>query len=232
MFTKLSEKIISEMSARASDKDFKDFDLDDYRTAYWRAARTLANKYQIFEKVYSFVLSDIANDITGDIELNINDFRSETLVIVNSIELLKVEKHLKSIYQYCYYIEQINNKILFNYILDIPGYPDITIDSEQLFSGNIFKKSLNDEIVIFYNCLPEKEEFFDSEYMLNQYEEELLRLALTNLAELGMIKYANTEKENKYGLLYKLNSAVPKNNETYKKNKAFPIFRPFTFLNN
>ena len=227
--TKIASRIISEISARASDKDFRDFDLNDYKTVYWRSARELANKYQIFEKVFNFRLGDMTSDFNSDIILDIPDFRAETLVDVNGIQLLKVNKQLKSIHQYCYYLEVIDGNLIFNYILDIPGYPDITIDNEQLFNGDVARKNVDDEITIVYNILPEKEDFENSDYLLNQYEEELIKIALIKLAEIGMVKYANTEKQIKYEILYRVNS-TSRNNETYVKHKSFPIMKPFIFL--
>lgn len=237
----LSQKTISDIASRLNDSEFKDFGISDYYDEFKKANRQLARKYQIFTKVYSFNVSDLTDDLSSDIILDIPDFRTENAVYVNGYQLHKVSSDIKALFEYVYYLEFIDEEYHFNYVLskglllDEPGY-DITENMSKAMeekTREMFnKKNKDDQVVIIYDALPDGDDFLRSYYEIPQtYYDELVGLGLYYMAERGMIKYANTEKFNKYKTVYQLYQQTAKEKDKYpSKNKEFILIQPFSII--
>lgn len=237
----LSDKAISDITKKLNDPEFNEFDINDYYDEFKKANREIARKYQILTKVFSFKVSDVTDDFTSDIILNIDDLRAETAVYVNNYKLHKVSNEIKALYQYVYYLELIDNEYHFNYILnndvhyDEPGY-DITENMSKAMEEKVYnawkKKNSSDEVVIVYDALPNGEDFLYSYYEIPQtYYDELIELSLFNMAERGLIKYAKTDKEAKYANVYKLYKKTEQEKDKYvSKNKEFILIQPFKLI--
>lgn len=237
----LSEKVISDISSRIDDKEFKDFTLQDYYAEFTKANREIARKYQILTKTYNFTVSDLTDDLQSDIILDIPDFRVENYVYANGIQLAKVSADIKMLYEYVYYLEFIDNEYHFNYRLSaLPqdteeGY-NITENMSKALeekTDTIFgKKNSADEITIIYDALPDGEDFLKSFYEIpSSYYEELVDIAIHYISKRGMIKFSGTEKYKKYETAFKLTlQTATEKNKTAAKNKEFIKLKPYSII--
>lgn len=173
--------LVEEIALKCADSDYKDFDKNTYYHALYRATRTIAKRYSLFQKIYNFTLESLTDDIEKDVILELPDFKEEINVFVNESPLIKVATQIELTGQY--YLRTIENELHFNY--------------------SIVEKSLKDDITIIYNAYPHKES--DNEYYIpTKYEEELIRETLLYIAGLGVAKFKGDALE-KYKRILELN---------------------------
>lgn len=214
----VNSELLSEVLQRVDDIGFKDFDRGIYLNSIFRANRLVARKYHLFRKILSFTLSDMANDLSKDILLDIPDMKEAILVNVNGINLNKKDFQLiTGAESYSYYLARnTEGQYLFNYLLGNPVEQGLLIQSPEITEGmseqTVFTKdsqvdsagkSATDEITIVYEALPERD-YEESEFVIPQnYEEEQIELCVFHLAKLGIAKFKE-EKLEKYTRLYRL----------------------------
>lgn len=234
---KYLNKIINTVAQRLNDKDFEDFSFEDYVSQYQSASVELAKKYQVFIKGYQFKAGDATDDMQADIILDIPDFKNEVDVFVNDIQLLKVSRQIVPIYDFVYYLEKIDNELFFNYILKGTTLPEKNTfvyydsDNKDEFTRmtTSYKKNPNDEIYIVYEAIPDAEGILNSYYIFPEvYREELIKTLLVSISELGMIKFAASEKAIKYKSAYSLfKQDITKVDTKTAKFKDFIIIKPW-----
>ena len=178
----MKETVISEVSLLIDDLNYKDFPKHIYENAYYRATRTIAKKYEIFQKIESFILDSSISSIEQDCLLDLEDYLEEIQVSINKRKLHKTSNQITEIDTY--YIKRLEDSYYFNYY---------TVD-----------KSLKDNIVIMYKTIPEKTTYENGEfYIPHLYEEELIRETALYLIKIGISKF-NQEKLEKYSRIYQL----------------------------
>lgn len=240
------QEIISEIAERCGDIEFRDFDFQTYYKAFGRANRDIAKKYQILEKVITFTAGSVSNDQSADILLDIDDFKSEIYVNVNGFDLVKVNNKFQPNYKYCYYLDRVDNKWYFNYILEsgiIVGENVTNYDITEYMSKDMFQRFddgdisytaqrvATDEITIIYNCLPQVGSFLKSDFVIPQeYEEEQIRGTIIELAKIGIAKFIGSEeKSSKYEKLFRLYSRASEKDKFLGKNNSFIKIETFKF---
>jgi len=187
------DNLLKEIALRVDDINFDDFDQYVYRKALLVSQRKVAKRYKLVQRFFKFVShfdvnvtdEEITNPgDTEDILLPFTNFVSEYRVLINGIEYHKVSI-LKASSKYDYVLERNQNQILFNY----------------------WFRQEDDEVRIYYTSDINKEDSEVEEYeaiIPSQYKEEVIDLALMQIAKLGMVKFANTGKERKYDRLRQL----------------------------
>jgi hypothetical protein len=233
---------ISEIALRTNDTSFSDFNRSIYERALYRADREVAKKYEILQKVLSFQLSDMTNNLEDDMVLDVPDLKDVFLVTVNGNPLNKVSHAIYNHYSMCYYLEYRENQWLFNYALrlEVIGTEDLTnADITEFMSTGITErdavtpkptKSLTDKIVIQYTAMPNTNTEIGEFIIPDKYEEERIELALKYIAKLGITKFPpQSEKYQKYAGLFQL---LKNNSEIDKyiiKDNAWVAIQPFRF---
>ena len=211
------KELISEVAQMCDDIGFKDFNKGKYDNALYRANRKVARKYHLFQKLYTFTLSKVTNNLNADIMLDLPDMKEPILISVNGINLRKKDYQiLENKDMYCYYMfRQPDGTYLFNYSMGMPLENEVLLQNvdisaslnqgivDRVDTTNSFGKSSNDEIVILYESIPERD-FDESEYFIpSNYEEEQVEYAILHIAKLGIATY-HQEKGQKYAKIYKL----------------------------
>lgn len=177
------KEIISEIALRCDDVGFNDFPFNIYERAYERATRIIARKYNIFERVETFTLSEYTDSLTDDCILNLDNYDEDILVAVNDEVYDKVSHNAELTGQY--YLQRIEEELRFNYAR--------------------YEKALTDTITIVYRCLPTTS-FDEGEfYIPHRYEEEMINESVMYLAKLGIVKFKQ-EKSVKYQKLLQLSA--------------------------
>lgn len=203
------DRLISEIAVRCDDVRMQDFTKSEYERALHRANRVIAKRYSLFQKVYVFKLSDYTNDLTTDVILDLSDMKSESIVWVNDIKLVKKSNDLLQTWDInSYYLDYKNDEWHFNYLIS--------------------NKSFNDEITINYIALPNVDSD-ESEYIIpSNYEEEQIEEAMLYLSTIGMARFKE-DKLRKYERIYRLH----KNNDDYNKfnvpSREWVEIQPFKF---
>ncbi len=212
-----SLEILAEVCERCDDIGWKDFTKGKYLNAIYRANRLVARKYHLFRKIYQFTLSDITTDLTRDIEIDLPDMKEEFLVSVNDVNMRRKDNQLiqnRDIYSY-YLFRQKDGTYLFNYIngprlenitllptADISASLNVGLTDRDPDSNN-WGKSVGDNIVILYECIPERD-YDETEFVIPpNYEEEQIEYAVVHMAKLGIAKYQEV-KGRKYEKIYRL----------------------------
>src|SRR3972149_8745708 len=99
------KELISEVAQMCDDIGFKDFNKGKYDNALYRANRKVARKYHLFQKLYTFTLSKVTNNLNADIMLDLPDMKEPILISVNGINLRKKDYQiLENKDMYCYYM--------------------------------------------------------------------------------------------------------------------------------
>src|SRR5690606_38012655 len=189
--------LIAEIALECADPHFEDFGQEIYLEKLKRANRIIAKKYNINSKIYQFHLRDYTSNLDEDIELELEDFKAEFLVNVNGVDLKKVNDQLiPDRNQFCYYLELINYKWVFNYVLN--GWTDPNLDisaydiSEAMSIGVTEKvipesktgKKEDDEITILYTAIPNMDSDAADFTIPDNYQEEQIRYTLEAIARL------------------------------------------------
>lgn len=210
-----SNQLLSEISLRCGDPEFKDFEKQIYQRAVYRSNREIAKFYGILQKTYSFTLQDQITAIDDDIILDLPDMKAEFLVSVNGNELVKVANKLETQMRYCYYLEFREGTWYFNYTLgdnglvsgiDITGQDITETMSQSLYerieSSDVQStiKAFSDQITICYTIIPDLDTEVGDYDIPSKFEEEQVSRAVNYMAKLGTAKYPTdtTEKGLKY----------------------------------
>jgi len=189
-------RILSEMALRCGDVGWKDFHKDIYERCFLRASRRTARRYQILQRVYSFnsvIPVKETEDSTEVLErerqkpivLPLISFIAEYRISVNDVLYDKAELPEADKQQYALW--RSHNQILFNYT----------------------PRTLNDEVIIHYTSDINEEDYDIEEIepiIPSQYEEEVIGIGITELAKLGIAKYAGSERAEKYKEVLRLYS--------------------------
>lgn len=208
------KQLLSEIALRCGDSEFKDFEKQIYQRAIYRCNREIAKFYGIFQKTLQFTLSDMVNDAQEEIALNMTDFKSEFLVDVNGIELVKVANRILPEHKGVYYMEFREGTWYFNYTMgvdtsligvDISGQDITTTMSQSLFERieegleTQLNKNMDDVITICYNIIPDLESDVGEYDIPTKFEEEQIEKAMYYMGKLGIVKYPSQgEKNAKY----------------------------------
>jgi hypothetical protein len=190
----MDRNLISEIALRCDDISFRDFAFGIYEKCLLKASREVARRYHLIQRLYKFtfelnVSSDASNEeiqpIYEDIPVGIPSFVSEYHVKVNGQQFLK--ENLQKQVAGTYTLNRNQNQILFNY------YP----------------RTEQDEIHIYYTSDINEDDYDVEELMPiipSQYNEELISIGTMEIGKLGMVKFAGSEKGEKYGMAYKVNA--------------------------
>ena len=209
---------LSELCERCDDIGFKDFNKGKYLNGLYRANRLVARKYHLFQKLYELSPRDVATDLSADIRLDLSDMKEVILVSVNGVNLRKKDNQiLDNKDMYCYYMfRNPEGGYFFNYAMGMALEDQVWVQNADISAstsnlgltdrtdeGSVWGKASNDEVVILYESIPERD-YEKTEYVIpSNYEEEQLELAIVHMAKLGVAKF--TEKKlGKYSRLYKL----------------------------
>jgi len=191
----MDKRIISEVALRCNDTKFTDFQSSVYERALLRASRSVAKRYHLIQRESNFNI-DIPIGENGDedsvveekslidVVISLPSFTSEYKVIINNLEYTKV-KDITDDYQYTLYRDQ--NRIYFNY------QPRTKSDSVHIR----YTSDINEEDYDIEELEP---------IIPSQYEEELIKLTLVEIAKLGIVKFNESSEGGKYTNVLKLYS--------------------------
>lgn len=197
--------LLGEVAFRMDDSSFKDFPQNVYERALLRANRIVAKKYEILQKVYSFTLDALTEDIDKDCLIELEDFDKEILVAVNEVSLNKGGLELTEDNQYFLRI----------------------LDGQRYFNYRTAKKNLKDEIVIIYKILPTETDDRKTEFVIpDKYQEELIDEVLMYLSKIGMAKF-QAEKKQKYITIYNTTRKLEKIDQSVVENTQFATIKPY-----
>jgi len=186
------DSLIKELALRAGDINFNDFDKYVYRKCLLTGKRIVAKRYSLVQRLFQFDSHCQLNDNelespeqTKDIKLPLTNMISEYKVLINNEEYRKVsELNYESAFEYV--LTRNQNSILFNY----------------------WQRHETDNVKIYFTSDINKEDSDLEEYeaiIPSQYNEEVIAFSLVELAKLGIVKYANSEKgKAKYQALFQL----------------------------
>ena len=244
-----NNQLLSEVSLRCGDPEFKDFEKQIYQRGIYRSNREIAKFYGILQKSFQFTLQDMTNSVDSDIILDLPDMKAEYLVSVNGNELVKVANKLESQFRYAYYLEYKEGTWYFNYTLgdsglvtgiDITGQDITETMSQSLFerieAGNVVGtiKAMDDVITICYTIIPDLETDEGDYLVPSKYEEEQIDRAVNYMAKLGITKYPaeGTEKNLKYYRLYQLYKSEKKSDidKNLAKDREFVKITPWSVV--
>lgn len=239
----LIKSLISEVALRCGDPNFKEFDVNTYKRALYRANREIAKAYEIFKKILSFKLSDMVSNTNDDIRITIPDFKSEYLVKVNNYNLEKVGDEIQSQYRFAYYLELKDGELIFNYVLGGTLYTntiEVTgLDITEEMSKGFFEreestrdlnlgKSLQDEIVIGYTSIPDLESELGEYDIPERFQEEQIEKSIFLVAKLGIAKY--TDPESQVGNKYRNLLSLYKSEKTSDYDKLIAKDNPWVMI--
>lgn len=237
------DRLLSEVAVRCDDIRMNDFTSNEYERALHRANRIIAKRYSLLTKIWSFKLSEMSSNLNDDIELDITDMKSENIVWVNGIKLVKKSNDLADGWDaFSYYLDYRMNKWVFNYKLGIIGTPnnidttnmDITevmstaLTDRERTSNDESSKSLNDEIVISYTVIPNSETDEGDYIIPSNYEEEQIEEAIMYLARIGIARFKE-DKLRKYERIFKMHYKNDDYNKFNVPSREWIEFQPFKF---
>lgn len=245
----LIKSLISEVALRCGDPNFKEFDVNTYKRALYRANREIAKNYEIFKKILSFKLNEMVSNIDDDIRITIPDFKSEYMVRVNNYTLEKVTDEIQPQYRFAYYLEFKDGELFFNYVLggtllqntiEVTGL-DITTEMSQGFFEKEeavrdlnLGKGLQDEIVIGYVSIPDLESELGEYDIPERFQEEQIEKSIFLIAKLGIVKYTDPESQvgNKYRNLLSLYKSEKTSDydKAIAKDNAWIIIKPYSVI--
>lgn len=244
-----NNQLLSEVSLRCGDPEFKDFEKQIYQRAIYRSNREIAKFYGILQKVFQFTLRDMASILDNDIILDLPDMKAEYLVSVNGNELVKVANKLEPQYRFVYYLEYKDGMWHFNYTLgdnglisgiDITGQDITETMSQSLFERieasdvNSTIKAFEDVITICYTIIPDLDTD-EGDYLIpSKYEEEQIDRAVNYMAKLGITKYPveTTEKGQKYYRIYQMYKSEKRSDidKNLAKDREFVKITPWSVV--
>lgn len=197
--------LINEVALRLDDITYKDFTPNIYEKALFRSNRIIAKKYEILQKVYSFTLDSLTDDIEKDAVLELEDFHKEILVDINGKRFVKAGASLTDDNQY--YIR--------------------LVDGKRYFSYKCIGKKLTDEVSIVYTILPSETDDTKTEFIIpDKYQEELIEETIIYLSKIGMARF-QAEKKQKYIDLYKLADKTIKANPQTVEHTQFATIQTY-----
>lgn len=206
-----NQQLLSEISLRCGDPEFKDFEKQIYERAIYRCNREIAKHYGIFQKSMQFTLREMVGNVQEEIALNMPDFKSEYLVDVNGVELIKVANRIIPEQRGVYYMEFKEGTWYFNYSMGIDATDTgINISGQDItetMSQDLFErieegletnlnKSMDDEITICYNIIPDLESEIGEYDIPSKFEEEQIERAMYYMGKLGLVKYPGQNEKN------------------------------------
>lgn len=204
------DKLVNILAYRNGDTSFQEFSSQDYSTALFFAKRKVSKKYQISQRLYSFIIKNASD---ADITLPIESFISELKVTVNNINFEKVKDVKDEPKKNIYKIERTYNSLVFN----------------------CSPKTLGDEISIYYNSDITDDLFILEELepiIPTQYNEELISFSMQEISKVGLTKYSaveyKVEKFKNILRLYPTDENVP--DSTTSRNDAPIIVKLYNVL--
>jgi hypothetical protein len=218
-------RIIGIMSYRCNDSSFNDFPPTFYDEALLFSQRKVARKYQLLNRVYSFVAKAIDKDYSKYLELKIHSFTKETLVMINDQEYKRVD----NLFLYKEEVLEINPGLK-------ESIPVITEKNYELYFGtqnylfNYSPRTEEDNVSLFYTADITVDDY-DDESVLPiipaSYDEEVIKYGLLYICEPAIARFQGVKKE-KYLSIYKLNSSKTEpyefgEQETYPQLKIFKV---------
>lgn len=184
----MDKSIISEVALRVNDISYKDFDSSIYERCLLRASRKVAKRYQLIQRYYKFTSrisipkgedeqAYLEEKVKEVIKLAIPSFVSEYLVVINDMQYIKRDNI--RINENEYYFKRDHNSINFNYT----------------------PRTKEDIVEIHYTSDINEDDYDVQELepiIPSQYNEELIALAIVEVSKMGIVKFPNSEKGNKY----------------------------------
>lgn len=236
------DRLLSEVAVRCDDVKCVDFTKNEYGRALHRANRIIAKRYSLLVKVVSYKLSELTNDLTKDIELEVLDMKAENIVWVNDIRLTKRGNDLVDGWDYySYYLDYRMDKWYFNYKLGSTfGQSNVDVTNmditermstaltERDTSADDTGKSLTDQIVIQYTVIPDSETEEGDYIIPSLYEEEQIEEAILYLSKIGMARFKE-DKLKKYERLFKLHFKSDDYNKFNVPSREWVEIKPFIF---
>jgi len=182
--------LMNEIALRAGDSNFDDLQKNYYKKALLIAKRKVAKRYNLIQRLYTTEINIVGEEEitspneTEDVKLPMPNFVSEYQVLINDEPYTKADR-LTIESEKEYVLERNHNQILFNY----------------------WVRSEKDVVKIYFTSDINKEDFeleTEAPIIPSQYNEEVMSLALVEIAKFGIIKYSGSDKEARYVNLVKL----------------------------
>jgi len=221
LITNIDSKLIHRIADRCNDQYFKDFNPETYEECLYRADRTVARKYQVLTRMLKLNVKIetppestndadyVANQKNVDVPLNIPSLHQEYKVLVNNYPFTKGKQNALVDDSSTYYLYYGHNAWLLNWN----------------------PRSEDDDIVIFYMS-GATIETFDADtnrpIIPNKFEDERIRYALIEIANMGIAKYREERKE-KYINILKLNNRSSSLDPNLLESKASLTIQPFKY---
>lgn len=243
-----NQQLLSEVALRCGDPEFKDFEKQIYERAIYRCNREIAKYYGIFQKTLQFTLSEMAANTQDEIAFTWSDFKSEYLVDVNGMELIKVANRILPEHKGVYYMEFREGTWYFNYTMgidssatgiDITGQDITETMSQDLFerieagTDNQLAKSMSDVVTICYNIIPDLDSEIGEYDIPTKFEEEQIEKCMYYMGKLGLVKYpGQNEKNLKYQTVVQMYKSEKKSDYDPKiaKDSEFVKINPWSVV--
>lgn len=193
----IERDLVKQIALRCSDPFFKDNRQEIYEEALYAVDKKLARRYSILHRYYKFestITQPAANTDADyiddrkkiDIELAINGFKNEYLVMINDQEYVKEPANfLKKLDDsYYYHLYHSQDTLKFNYT----------------------PRTASDVVYIFYLSDPDLRDFLDEDtrpVIPVKYEDERIELAMIEAAKIAYPKF-DGDKADKYLKILKI----------------------------
>jgi len=226
LITNIESKLIDLIADRCADSHHRDFHKDEYEESLYRADRKIARKYQILNRMLKFNCKIVtppeqennedyvSQQKNTDVELNIPSLHQESKVLINQMPYVKGKQNalISNASQndsYSYYLYYGHNSLLFNYN----------------------PRTEDDDIIIFYMSGATLENFdadTNKPVIPDKFEDERIRLALIEMAHMGIAKYRE-EKKQKYIDILRLNDKNRSLDPNLVESKASLTIQPYKY---
>jgi hypothetical protein len=203
--------LISEISLKCGDPDYRDFSDVLYAQAVFRSQRKIAREYGILEKRFTKTIR--ANDIGRNFILPPN-FIAEFEVLVNGISMSKID-----------YLGEFTETLAISNGATNQYFVRFSEQRQWLF--DYINKNIGDVVDIFYTSTGEAAEDLDGTPLLpDTFYEEIIKRSIIYMCELGIAKF-QAEKRDKYMNLYKL-YVSKKEDYDLGINSTWIMLKPFS----
>lgn len=225
-----NDQLLSEVTLRCGDSEFKDFPKQHYERMLHRAKRSIARKYQLIQRKYSFkVTAKTEEAIKNNVSVYIPSFDAETLVLINGREYGKSARNKIRVVEAVEDIEMISdaNSNIEDYNLSAEYSYQLFYDHRNLIF-NYTPRTLSDDVELYYvsdiNIDDYDEESFEP-IIHSRYEESLIENTVVEMAKLGIGKFTG-EKADKYKNMISMYAKDGKN-PSLVPNEQWIVIKPW-----
>lgn len=201
-----NDELLSTVSMRCGDSQYKDFSRSIYAQAIFDAQRYVIKKYTLLERTLEFIVRE---EETGEIQIGATNFKAESLFLVNGVEYNKRRKER---------LEEVLDKTTYY----------VRYDDTFGFVFDYYNKKAGDNVVIYYvSHGPISEESDGNLIVPDVYYDELIRASIINVAKIGIATF-RAEAKDKYKDLYRL-YAKGEEDATLQKDRDWIQIKPFKY---